>query len=53
MTFRQFLFVSVAAVGIAAISSSANAQAPAVGSDNIAGVVTGPNGPEAGVWVVA
>ena len=24
-----------------------------VGSDNIGGVVTGPNGPEAGVWVIA
>jgi hypothetical protein len=49
MTFRQFLFASVGAIGIAA--SPAGAQQ--VGSDNIGGVVTGPNGPEAGVWVIA
>jgi hypothetical protein len=56
MTIRQFLLVSVAAIGIAAfLPASANAQQPAVtvGSDNIGGVVLGPNGPEAGVWVIA
>ncbi len=29
------------------------AAAPAVVNDNITGTVTGPNGPEAGVWVIA
>ena len=28
------------------------AQAARVDADNIAGVVTGPTGPEAGVWVI-
>ena len=27
--------------------------APAIDADDIGGVVTGPNGPEAGVWVIA
>ncbi|HKS60855.1 MAG TPA: carboxypeptidase-like regulatory domain-containing protein, partial [Xanthobacteraceae bacterium] len=49
MTFKQFLFASVAAVGIA----TAPASAQQIGSDNIGGVVMGPNGPEAGVWVIA
>src|SRR6202008_3280031 len=49
VTFQQFLFVSVAAVVIVA----APASAQQVGSDNIGGVVTVPNGPEAGVWVIA
>ena len=54
MTFRQFLFASVAAIGIAAASpASAQQAAVTVNSDNIGGVVTGPNGPEAGVWVIA
>ena len=51
MTLKQVLFASVAAIGIAA--SPAIAQQVTVGSDNIGGVVTGPNGPEAGVWVIA
>ncbi len=29
------------------------AQSPAIDTDDIGGVVTGPNGPEAGVWVIA
>ena len=58
MTFRKFLFVSVAAIGIAAafLSAPASAQqaaAVAIDNDDIGGVVTGPNGPEAGVWVIA
>ena len=59
------LLATVAAIGIAAALSSAilismpspaNAQqaaAPAIDNDDIGGVVTGPNGPEAGVWVIA
>src|ERR1700682_6200520 len=55
MTFRHFLFASAAAIVVAAafpLSVGAQ-QAVAVNSDNIGGVVTGPNGPEPGVWVIA
>ncbi len=32
---------------------SARAQAPTIGETDLGGVVTGPSGPEAGVWVIA
>ena len=38
---------------IFAVSHAQQAQAVAIDSDDIGGVVTGPNGPEAGVWVIA
>ena len=41
------------ALTAALFASAAFAQAPAPGPTEIAGVVTGPNGPEAGVWVIA
>ena len=60
MTLKHILFASAAAIGIAVglttIPTPASAQQSAsvvVGSDNIGGVVTGPTGPEAGVWVIA
>jgi hypothetical protein len=57
MTFRQPLFASVAVIGLAfAMPAPANAQqaaAVAIDSDDIGGVVMGPSGPEAGVWVIA
>src|SRR5260221_876104 len=59
MSLRQFLFSTVAALGIAmmavAVLAPAGAQQAAVQIDNddIGGVVTGANGPEAGVWVIA
>src|SRR6202008_2086295 len=60
MTLRAILFASVAALGIAGATlgapTAANAQqaaAVAIDNDDIGGVVTGPNGPEAGVWVIA
>src|ERR1700682_1257946 len=55
MTFRHFLFASAAAIVVAAAFSFGvgATQAVAVNSDNIGGVVTGPNGPEPGVWVIA
>ncbi|MDY6984411.1 MAG: carboxypeptidase-like regulatory domain-containing protein, partial [Pseudomonadota bacterium] len=34
-------------------AAAANAQPAAETNDNISGTVTGPNGPEAGVWVIA
>ena len=43
-------------LALAGPSAQLQAQTPApvaVDSDNIGGVVTGPNGPEAGVWVIA
>jgi hypothetical protein len=55
---------TVAAIAIAALSiamlasgpSTAAAQQanePAIDGDDIGGLVSGPNGPEAGVWVIA
>lgn len=59
MTLRQVLLSGVAAAelvaGGAVVASSVNAQqqSVAIDADDIGGVVTGPNGPEAGVWVIA
>jgi len=61
MTLRQVLFSTVAAIGIAtltvALPGPASAQQSAssfvVGTTDIGGVVSGPKGPEAGVWVIA
>ena len=59
MTLRQVLFTSVAAIGIAfgvgapSPLSAQQAATVAIDNDDIGGVVTGPNGPEAGVWVIA
>ena len=59
---RRVLHLAVAAVtavGLVAVAlgtvgaGQAPARAVAVDSDDIGGVVTGPNGPEAGVWVIA
>ncbi len=57
MAMRGFLVSTAAAVGIAALSATVPAGAqPAVvviDKDDIGGVVRGPKGPEAGVWVIA
>ena len=56
MTIKQRLFVSVAVVGILAVAagpSNAQTAAVAIDDDDIGGVVTGANGPEAGAWVIA
>src|ERR1700723_2172993 len=60
MTFRRHSNACLAAVAIAALVTAwcgpANAQqkkALSVKADAIGGQVTGPNGPEAGVWVIA
>lgn len=45
--------LSVAALIAGASSGAFAQQAPAIDSDDIGGVVTGPKGPEAGVWVIA
>jgi hypothetical protein len=62
MTRTRVLTVAAGIASLAALSSSllftpSYAQQPAAGvaidSDDIGGVVTGPKGPEAGVWVIA
>jgi hypothetical protein len=59
MGTREILLWTVAAFGIAATAVTvpvpAGAQQPsvAIDQDDIGGVVTGPSGPEAGVWVIA
>jgi len=60
MSFRQALYWNVAAVAVASFFAFAAAPATAqqasnvaINKDDIGGVVTGPNGPEAGVWVIA
>ena len=62
MTARRKFYLSTAAVIGCAVffgmSENTQAQQPAaaavsIDSDDIGGVVTGPNGPEAGVWVIA
>src|SRR5271170_6889506 len=60
MRTKRGLYMGVAAVamalafGVAPTPSSAqNAAAVSIGTTDIGGVVTGPNGPEAGVWVIA
>src|SRR5712664_4217511 len=60
MTMRKILLTGVAAIGIAALGLvapvSLQAQqvaAVAIDNDDVGGVVNGPGGPEAGVWVIA
>ena len=53
---RRSARIALAAASICAIvmATSAHAQEmPAIDNDDIGGVVRGPNGPEAGVWVIA
>src|SRR6202023_21862 len=58
---RKFYFSTGAVIGCAlffGMSENTQAQQPAaaavsIDSDDIGGVVTGPNGAEAGVWVIA
>ena len=60
MNPRRVPFSALAATVIAALaaslpapSSAQQAASVAIGSDDIGGVVAGPGGPEAGVWVIA
>src|SRR5580658_7518924 len=55
MTMRRSLYSSAAAICLAgwSISSPAQAQSVKINSHAIGGVVSGPHGPEAGVWVIA
>ena len=56
MSMKQALSLGVAAVALAAIAlapASPQAQQVKIGEHDLGGVVTGANGPEAGVWVIA
>ena len=62
MRTKRLLCPVVAAIGIALVmavstsrtlASQATGEAIRIDSDDIGGVVTGPKGPEAGVWVIA
>src|SRR5499427_1092124 len=58
MRLKARLCLTVAAIGLAALLAAAPARlsaqtAVAIDDDDIGGVVTGGNGPEAGVWVIA
>jgi hypothetical protein len=58
MRLKARLYLTVAAIGIASFVLAAPAQlraqtAVAIDSNDIGGVVTGANGAEAGVWVIA
>jgi len=60
MRKRSALYLSVAAIAIAAVLAGAPAQLSAqqtavvsIGDTDLGGIVSGPNGPEAGVWVIA
>src|SRR6516164_9414945 len=59
MTIKHALYLGTAVTVLAAIATAAptqvRAQATAItiDDDDIGGVVTGPRGPEAGVWVIA
>src|ERR1700747_3146432 len=58
MSMKRTFYLSVAAVSLASLLGVAPARlsaqtAVAIDNDDIGGVVTGPNGPEAGVWVIA
>ena len=46
-------FVSFLIVTTVALSGCSGSGGVALGTDDIGGVVTGPSGPEAGVWVIA
>ena len=55
MSLKRLLCSTVAAVGTAAFAAGLPMQVSAqqVGATDLGGVVTGPGGPEAGVWVIA
>jgi hypothetical protein len=49
----SLLYTLLRGVGLAVISITLEAQSPPIDADDIAGTVSGPGGPEAGVWVIA
>src|SRR4030081_2995124 len=61
MTIKSKLYFSAAPIALASVLAGVPAQLSAqqappgvsIGTTDLGGVVTGPNGPEAGVWVIA
>src|SRR6202140_2009551 len=56
LSYFAFAATCVAAAGLlplASLPARAQQAAVAIDNDDIGGVVSGPNGPEAGVWVIA
>jgi hypothetical protein len=57
MSRHTILVRALSAIGLAAVAATASprlaAQTVRIDDDDIGGVVTGPGGPEAGVWVIA
>src|SRR6266481_2865355 len=55
MKTRKTLYLGVVASALAALLTAclSTQGTGSTGANDIAGVVTGPNGPEAGVWVIA
>ena len=55
MRIHTSLGLAALAIGVAALAAALPMEPSAVnvGADDIGGVVTGPRGPEAGVWVIA
>ena len=55
--FARYSFALAAGALMAALAATSpraqQAERVAIDADDIGGVVTGPNGPEAGVWVIA
>ncbi|HVF17775.1 MAG TPA: carboxypeptidase-like regulatory domain-containing protein, partial [Steroidobacteraceae bacterium] len=50
---QRFSVAFIAAAPLMLATQSAQSQSPSIDRDDIGGVVVGPNGPEAGVWVIA
>src|SRR4051794_39482674 len=51
---KRFFLLTSALFGAVLFAGAAHAQGSvAIDTDDIGGVVTGPQGPEAGVWVIA
>ena len=57
MSTKRALYLGVGALALAVVTAPAPLPAQTatvmIDADDIGGVVTGPNGPEAGVWVIA
>ncbi len=47
------LLIGLGSIANAQAQQSAASAAPSIGANDLGGVVTSPNGPEAGVWVIA
>src|SRR5438093_13615060 len=53
LRFAAIAFAAIMVASLAGVRGHVAPQAVTVDNDDIGGVVTGPRGPEAGVWVIA